>query len=61
MVSPPRAGDDSFEEYVLERDTILDSLRRRAVMLSNALNQLEGVRHNLSRSIHDRIVPVDCK
>lgn len=52
MVSPPRAGDDSFEEYVLERDAILDSLRRRAAMLSNALNQLEGVRHNLFRSIH---------
>lgn len=43
MVSPPRSGEESYEEYVLERDAILTSLRRRAVMLSNALNQLEGV------------------
>ena len=43
MVSPPRAGEESYEEYVLERDAILTSLRRRAVTLSNALNQLEGV------------------
>jgi hypothetical protein len=43
MVSPPRSGEESYEEYVLERDAILTSLRRRAVTLSNALNQLEGV------------------
>ena len=43
MVAPPRPGDDSFEEYVQERDAILLSLRRRADLLTAALNRLEGV------------------
>eukprot|EP01038_Epipyxis_sp_PR26KG_P006245 gene6245-8603_t len=46
MVQPPKIGDPSYEKYIKERDDILLSMRRRAEMLSAALNQLEGVSCN---------------
>jgi alanine transaminase len=46
MVQPPKEGDESYATYKAERDGILASLRRRAAMLSAALNKLEGVSCN---------------
>lgn len=46
MVQPPQPGDASYATYQAERDGILASLRRRAQMLSAALNGLEGVSCN---------------
>jgi len=46
MVQPPQVGDESYATYKAERDGILASLRRRAGMLSEALNRLEGVSCN---------------
>ena len=46
MVQPPRDGDASYATYKAERDGILASLRRRAVVLSSSLNALEGVSCN---------------
>lgn len=43
MVNPPQAGSPSYDLYVQERDSILDSLKRRAVKVAAALNGLEGV------------------
>lgn len=43
MCQPPRPGDPSHEAYAAERDAILDSLRRRASMVSTALRKLQGV------------------
>jgi alanine transaminase len=43
MVNPPRDGDASYGNYVAERDSILESLKRRAVKIAAALNELEGV------------------
>eukprot|EP00746_Dinoflagellata_sp_MGD_P079705 gnl/MRDRNA2_/MRDRNA2_319002_c0_seq1.p1 gnl/MRDRNA2_/MRDRNA2_319002_c0~~gnl/MRDRNA2_/MRDRNA2_319002_c0_seq1.p1 ORF type:complete len:311 (-),score=60.91 gnl/MRDRNA2_/MRDRNA2_319002_c0_seq1:240-1085(-) len=42
MVNPPRPGDESYEMYVNQRDSIISSLKRRATKLSAALNALEG-------------------
>eukprot|EP01133_Synstelium_polycarpum_P018946 gene18946-22673_t len=46
MVRPPVAGDASFAQYAKERDTIYESLKRRALLLTSSLNQLEGVTCN---------------
>mmetsp|Transcript_8861 Transcript_8861/g.26592 ORF Transcript_8861/g.26592 Transcript_8861/m.26592 type:complete len:491 (-) Transcript_8861:2795-4267(-) len=43
VMSPPVEGDDSYELYVKERDGILGSLKRRAEIMTDALNKLEGV------------------
>ena len=46
MVQPPRPGDASYEIYSGERDAILASMKRRATMLVDGLNALEGVTCN---------------
>jgi len=46
VMNPPKSGDESFELFFAERDSILSSLARRAKTLVDALNQLEGVTCN---------------
>mmetsp|Transcript_6960 Transcript_6960/g.10487 ORF Transcript_6960/g.10487 Transcript_6960/m.10487 type:complete len:485 (-) Transcript_6960:73-1527(-) len=46
MCSPPEAGSASYDLYQEEKNTILDSLKRRNVKLIAALNELEGVTAN---------------
>ncbi|XP_022980590.1 alanine aminotransferase 2-like [Cucurbita maxima] len=46
VMSPPKVGDESFESYSAEKDGILSSLARRAKVLEDALNNLEGVECN---------------
>lgn len=48
MVNPPQPGDDSFVQYKAQRDATLDSLKRRAVKLVAAFNELEGVTCNVT-------------
>lgn len=43
MTNPPKQGDESYEQYVAERDGIVSSLGERARKLAAALNMLEGV------------------
>lgn len=43
MVDPPRVGESSYALFEEEKNQRLESLRRRAAMLSDAFNQLEGV------------------
>ncbi len=43
MVNPPQPGEESFDVYSKERDGILNSMQRRANMLSGALNKMEGI------------------
>ena len=43
MVNPPAPGDESYDQYVAERDATLASLRRRATKMTAALNTMEGV------------------
>ena len=44
--NPPREGDESYERYAEERDGILASLQRRATLIVDGLNGLEGVACN---------------
>jgi len=46
MVKPPQPGEASHPKYVSERDTIMESLTRRATKLVAGLNALEGVTCN---------------
>lgn len=43
MVQPPREGESWYPTFAKEKSAIMDSLKRRARMLSAALNKLEGV------------------
>ena len=43
MVSPPGKGDESYETYTSERDAILKSLKRKAELLGEAINRVEGM------------------
>jgi len=46
MVQPPEPGQPSYELYHKETTEIFDSLKRRALRLAKAFNQLEGVTCN---------------
>ncbi|KAJ1291896.1 hypothetical protein BS78_02G351100 [Paspalum vaginatum] len=46
VMNPPKAGDESFESFMEERDGILSSLARRAKALEEAFNGLEGITCN---------------
>jgi alanine transaminase len=43
MMTPPEPGEPSYELYVAERDAVLGSLAKRALMMVEGLNKLEGV------------------
>jgi aspartate/methionine/tyrosine aminotransferase len=43
MVSPPRQGDESYGTYIRERDAILASLKAKAEILGERVNQIEGM------------------
>ena len=46
MVSPPKEGDPSYEQHKSEEISILDSLRRRAQLMTDGFNACEGVTCN---------------
>ena len=46
VMDPPQPGEPSHGRYVAERGAILESLKRRAAKLTEALNALEGVSCN---------------
>jgi aspartate/methionine/tyrosine aminotransferase len=43
MVSPPQPGDESYEKYVQERDTILKALKTKAELLGKGINNIKGM------------------
>ena len=47
MVHPPKAGEPSHALYVQERDTILNAMKQRAVILAEGLNKVPGVQCNV--------------
>lgn len=48
MVNPPKEGEESYEQYAQERKEGLESLRRRAHMMTDAFNACEGVTCNFT-------------
>lgn len=47
MVNPPRPGSPSYELYNKEKTAILDELKKRAIILAEGLNKIEGVSCNV--------------
>ncbi|KAJ1400484.1 hypothetical protein B484DRAFT_471169 [Ochromonadaceae sp. CCMP2298] len=43
MVNPPRLGEPSYALYRSEKEQVIDSLKRRARMMTDAFNSMEGV------------------
>lgn len=42
VINPPKPGDESYESYMKERKDELESMKRRALMVSEAFNSMEG-------------------
>jgi len=43
LVRPPQEGEPSYAKYVSERDAILESMKRRAELLSESFNKIPGM------------------
>jgi glutamate--glyoxylate aminotransferase len=43
MVNPPKPGDASYALFIREKDGLIASMKRRARMITDAFNSLEGV------------------
>ncbi len=43
MINGPKPGDESYAQYVREKQELLDSLRRRARAITDAFNSCEGI------------------
>ncbi|MBI5477123.1 MAG: aminotransferase class I/II-fold pyridoxal phosphate-dependent enzyme [Ignavibacteriales bacterium] len=43
MVSPPREGDESYQLYISERDSILSDLKTKAEILGREINKIPGM------------------
>jgi alanine transaminase len=43
MVASPRPGDESYDQYVRERDGILADLKEKAEILGTGINRIEGM------------------
>ena len=46
ICNPPQKGDSSYEQYVEEKTSILNSLKRKATLLHTALNSCKGISCN---------------
>ena len=46
MVKPPIPGEASYPDYAKERDTVLQSLKRKAQRMEELLNAIPGVQCN---------------
>ncbi|KAJ7554745.1 hypothetical protein O6H91_05G007200 [Diphasiastrum complanatum] len=52
MVSPPKPGDISYNEYIAESKAVMESLRRRAHIMTDGFNSCENVICNFTEGGH---------
>jgi len=43
MVRPPKSGDPSHDQYIAERNGILNELKKRALIMAESLNKIPGI------------------
>ncbi len=43
MVDPPKAGDESYETYINEKNAVLSSLKKKSEILFENINKIEGM------------------
>ena len=46
VVNPPKPGDPSYEQWLMEKNGILVSLKERAQLVTNAYNAIDGISMN---------------
>lgn len=46
VVAPPKPGDESYEVFVKEKESVLKSLKERAVLAANTFNSIPGMKSN---------------
>jgi aspartate/methionine/tyrosine aminotransferase len=46
VVNPPRQGEPSYESFMAEKKAVLDSLAKRAEMVSATFNSVPGIKCN---------------
>jgi aspartate/methionine/tyrosine aminotransferase len=49
LVSPPRAGDESYTTYIRERDAVIADLKAKAEILANGINAIPGMSVDIPR------------
>ena len=49
MVSPPQPGDESYDQYIRERDEILVDLKEKAEILGRGINKIDGMTVEIPR------------
>ncbi len=49
MVSPPQPGDESYENFLLERNAVLSDLKAKAEILGAGINKIEGMSVDIPR------------
>ena len=43
MVNPPKPGDESYDTYIREKTAVLSSLQRKAEILGEGINKIDGM------------------
>jgi len=46
MVHPPKPGDPSYQHYIREKTAILEEMKKRAILLTEGLNKIDGITCN---------------
>lgn len=46
MVTPPKEGEPSYDSFIQDERKIFDSLKRKAILLVDGLNKIEGIECN---------------
>lgn len=59
MVDPPKEGDESFNIYVSEKQSILNDLKEKAEILGTELNKVEGMSVEIPRGAMYAFVKLD--
>lgn len=46
VVDPPKEGDESYPQFIKEKNGVLESLAQRAKSVETAFNSIEGISCN---------------
>ncbi|KAE9421680.1 hypothetical protein Angca_003135 [Angiostrongylus cantonensis] len=46
VVNPPKPGDPSYNQWLQEKTVVLDSLKKRAILVKEAYGSIEGIKCN---------------
>jgi len=59
MVDPPKEGDESYDVYVTEKQSILNALKEKAEILGTELNKIKGISVDIPKGAMYAFVKLD--